>query len=372
MEEESKNMEKMSAADKKAQEFLKEYINNTSPTGFESPGQKLWLKYLKPYMDEWQIDDYGTAVATINPGKDFSVVIEAHADEISWFVNYISDKGMVRVIKNGGSDGTIAPSKRVIIHTKKGPVEGVFGWPATHLRGAKHEANTPTVQKIFLDVGASSKKEVLEMGIDVGCVATFDDELIILNDKYYCGRSLDNKIGGYAIAQVARKIKENKVELPYTLHVINAVQEEVGLKGAKMIASRLKPNAAIVTDVTHDTSTPMIKPVEEGDIRCGEGPSLAFAPAIHYKLLDIVMEAAEENKIPYQRSAYYRATGTDTDSFAYSDSGIPSILLSMPLKYMHTTVEMCDKSDVEHIINLIYHTLLKITPNMSFKYFDKL
>lgn len=363
----------MSKSDKKSKEFLKEYLNNSAPTGFESSGQKIWLKYLEPYMDEWQIDDYGTAVATINPGQEFSVAIEAHADEIAWFVNYISDKGMIRVIKNGGSDSTIAPSKRVFIHTRKnGSIEGVFGWPAVHLRTLKHEANTPKTSNIFLDVGASSKEEVAKMGIQVGDVVTFQDSFIELNDKFYCGRSLDNKIGGFAIAEVARKIKENKDKLPFTLHIVNAVQEEVGLRGAKMIAYRLKPNAAIVTDVTHDTSTPMIKPVEEGDIRCGLGPSLAFAPAVHYKLLDLVMEAAADHKIPYQRSAYSRATGTDTDSFAYSHSGIPTVLLSMPLKYMHTTVEMCDKEDVNNLIDLIYQTLLKITPKTSFKYFDKL
>ncbi|MEE9371861.1 MAG: M20/M25/M40 family metallo-hydrolase [Saprospiraceae bacterium] len=362
----------MRETDKLARKFLEKYINNTSPTGFESSGQKLWLKYLQPYIDEWEIDDYGNAVATINPGQDFRVVIEAHADEISWFVNYISDKGMVRVIKNGGSDGTIAPSKRVHIHTKTGPVMGVFGWPAVHLRDNKHEANTPKVRNIFIDIGAKSKKEALEMGIQVGNVATFQDEFLELNNRFFCGRSLDNKIGGFAIAEVARKIKENKIGLPFTLLLVNSVQEEVGLKGAKMIAARLHPNAAIITDVTHDTSTPMIKAVEEGDIKCGDGPSLAFAPAIHYKLLDIVMDAAEENEIPYQRSAYSRSTGTDTESFAYSHSGIPTVLISTPLKYMHTTVEMCAKSDVTHLINLIYNTLLKITPKTSFKYFDKL
>ena len=358
--------------EKKAQKFLNEYINNISPTGFESSGQRLWLKYIEPFIDKWDIDDYGSAYATINPGQKYSVVIEAHADEISWFVNYISDKGMIQVIKNGGSDPVIAPSKRVFIHTKNGPVEGVFGWPAIHLRRIKDESKTPTLENIFVDVGAKDKEEVLKMGIHVGSVITFRDELLKLNDRFYCGKSLDNKIGGFALTQVVRLLKKNNIRLPYTLYIVNAVQEEVGLRGARMIADRLNPNAAIVTDVTHDTSTPMIKMAKEGDIQCGNGPSLAFAPATHYRLLDLVMEAATESKIPFQRSAYSRATGTDTDAFAYSRSGIPSVLLSTPLKYMHTTVEMCDKNDVENLVKLIYETLQKITPKTSFKYFDKL
>lgn len=362
----------MHIEDKKAQKFLYSYLNNVAPTGFESPGQQMWLKYIEPYIDEWNLDDYGSAYATINPGKKFSVVIEAHADEISWFVNYITDEGMIKLVRNGGSDAVIAPSKRVTIHTSKGPIEGVFGWPAIHMRDSKHVANSPTVDKIFIDVGAKDKDAVLEMGIHVGCVVTFQEELTTLNDTYYCGRSLDNKIGGFAIAEVARMISKNKIDLPYTLHIVNAVQEEVGLRGAGMIADRLKPNAAIVTDVTHDTSTPLIKVAKEGDIKCGDGPSLAYAPATHYRLLDKVIKAAEDNKIPFQRSAYSRSTGTDTDAFAYSNSGIPSVLISMPLKYMHTTVEMCHKDDVENLVLLIYNSLLQITPDMSFKYFDKL
>ena len=358
--------------DKKAQKFLFEYINNTSPTGFESSGQKLWLKYLEPFIDEWSLDNYGTAYGTINPGQEFRVVIEAHADEISWFVNYISDKGIISVVRNGGSDHMIAPSKRVNIHTKKGIIEGAFGWPAIHLRKTKDSSKVPSVQNIFVDVGVKDKEEVLKMGIHVGCVITFQDDLVYLNDRFYSGRSLDNKIGGFCIAQVGRLLSENKIKLPYTLHIVNAVQEEVGLRGASMIAERLKPNAAIVTDVTHDTTTPMIKQTEQGDIVCGDGPVFAYAPATHYKLLDLIIESAEKNEIPYQRSAYSRSTGTDTDAFAYSNGGVPSVLLSMPMKYMHTTVEMVHKLDMENLIKLIYASLQKIKPDTSFRYFDKL
>ena len=357
---------------KAAQKFLYEYVDNIAPTGFESSGQKIWLKYLEPFVDTWDLDNYGTAYATINPGQEFSVVIEAHADEISWFVNFISDKGMIGVVRNGGSDHIIAPSMRVNIQTKNGLVEGVFGWPAIHLRKGKEASKLPSLENIFIDVGAKNKEEVLEMGVHVGCVLTFQDTMTYLNDNYYTGRALDNKLGGFSIAQVARLLHKNKKSLPYTLHLVNAVQEEVGLRGAQMIANKLKPNAAIVIDVTHDTTTPHIKKASQGEIVCGGGPSLAYAPSTHYKLLDLVIETAEENKIPFQRSAYSRATGTDVDAFAYTMGGIPSVLLSMPMKYMHTTVEMVHKDDIENQVKLIYEALLRIDPNMSFKYFDTL
>jgi putative aminopeptidase FrvX len=354
---------------KESEAFLYKYLNNTSPTGFETSGQKVWLDYLKPYLDEWHIDHYGTAYGVINPGQEFSVVIEAHADEISWFVNYISDDGFISVIRNGGSDHIIAPSKSVNIHTPKGIVRGVFGWPAIHVRHGKDANLSPSLENIFVDVGAKNKEDVEKMGVHIGNVITFDDELQCLNDAYYCGRALDNRIGGWAIAQVGRLLKENKKSLPFTLYIVNAVQEEVGLRGAEMIAARLKPNVAIVTDVCHDTGTPLMKPKEQGDIKAGKGPVLTYAPAIHYNVLNVVVEAAESAKIPFQRSASSRSTGTDTDAFAYSNGGVPSVLISLPLRYMHTTVEMAHKDDIENLVKLMYESILKIDPKMSLKYF---
>jgi putative aminopeptidase FrvX len=347
--------------------FLEKYINNPSPTGFEAPGQKMWLDYLKPFVDEVDVDNYGTAYGIINPKAPYRVVIEAHADEISWFVAYITDNGLIYVRRNGGSDHQIAPSKRVNIHTKKGMVKALFGWPAIHTRSDGKE-ESPSLKNIFLDVGAKNKAEVEALGIHVGCVITYEDEFMTLNNRYYVGRALDNRIGGFMIAEVARLLKANKKKLDYGLYIVNSVQEEVGLRGAEMIAHTIKPNAAIITDVCHDTSTPLINKIVEGDTRCGAGPVLTYGPAVHNKLLDLIINTAEKNKIEFQRDSVSRATGTDTDAFAYSNGGIPSALISLPLRYMHTTVEMAEIKDVEAVIKLIYQTLLTLTPKFSFKY----
>lgn len=359
----------MAFINKQSEAFLTKYLNNASPTGFEAPGQKLWLDYIKPYVDEWEIDNYGTAYAVINPGKDYKVVIEAHADEISWFVHYISEKGFISVIRNGGSDHHIAPSKRVDIHTDKGIVKGVFGWPAIHTRKGKNAVTGPSTDNIFIDIGASSKAEVEKMGVHVGCVITYEDEMMVLNDKYYVGKALDNKMGGFCIAEVARMLKAKKKKLPYTLYIVNAVQEEVGLRGAEMIANTIQPDVAIVTDVTHDSNTPLVNTQRTGDIKCGGGPSLTYGPAVHNNLLKLIVQTANKKSIPFQREAASRSTGTDTDAFAYSNGGVPSALISLPLRYMHTTVEMADKSDVENVIKLIYEVLLSIKKDHNFKYF---
>jgi putative aminopeptidase FrvX len=347
--------------------FLERYINNPSPTGFEVEGQRLWVNYIKPFVDKVEVDTYGSAYAVINPNSDFKVVIEAHADEISWFVSYITDNGLIHVKRNGGSDHIIAPSKRVNIHTKKGMIKAVFGWPAIHTRREGSE-EAPNLKNICLDVGAKSKKEVEQMGIHVGCVITYEDEFMTLNDRYFVGRALDNRIGGLMIAEVARLLKVNKKKLPFSLYIANCVQEEIGLRGAEMLARTLQPNVAIVTDVCHDTSTPMINKVLEGDTVCGKGPVLTYGPAVHNKLLDFLIETADAQKIPFQRYTASRSTGTDTDAFAYSNGGVPSALISLPLRYMHTTVEMAEISDVEGVIKLIYQALLKLKPSFNFKY----
>lgn len=356
-----------SILNEKSHAFLKNYLNNPSPTGFESEGQKLWLNYIKPYIDEHYVDTYGTVVGVINPKAEYKVVIEAHADEISWFVHYITKDGFVYLRRNGGSDHQIAPSKRVNIHTDKGIVKAVFGWPAIHVRDAAKE-ETPTLKNIFLDLGCKSDKEVEELGVHVGCVITYEDEFTVLNDRYYVGRALDNRIGGFMIAEVARLLQENKTKLPFGLYIVNSVQEEVGLNGATMIAHKIKPNAAIITDVCHDTQTPMMNKIVSGDLACGRGPVLSYGPAVQNNLLKLIIDAARKEKIEFQRQAASRSTGTDTDAFAYSNDGVASALISLPLRYMHTTVESVHKDDVENVIKLIVASLKNIKNNHDFKY----
>lgn len=348
--------------------FLEAYINNPSPTGFEWEGQRMWLDYIRPYIDEHFIDNYGTAVGVINPEAKYKVVIEAHSDEISWFVNYITKDGLIYVIRNGGSDHQIAPSKRINIHTDNGIVKGLFGWPAIHTRNGEKEEN-PTLKNIFIDCGCTSQEEVEALGIHVGTVITYEDQFMVLNDRYYVGRALDNRVGGFMIAEVARLLKENKKKLPFGLYIVNAVQEEVGLRGAEMIANRIKPNLAIITDVTHDTQTPMINKITQGDLACGKGPVLSYAPSVHTNFNKLLINVAQENDIPFQRQASSRWTGTDTDAFAYSNDGVVSALISLPLRYMHTTVEMVHKDDVSNVIRLMYETLLTIEDGQDFRYF---
>jgi len=368
----AKAAKKKSIIPTESYQFLKEYVNNASPTGFETSGQKLWMKFLEPYVDEFFTDPYGTAVGVINPKAPFKVVIEAHADEISWFVNYVNPEGLIYLKRNGGVDHQIAPSMRVNIHGKKGIVKAVFGWPAIHTRlnSGDNKETAPKVENLFLDCGARNKKEVEDLGIHIGAVATYEDGYDELAHDFLIARAFDNRIGGFMIAEVARLLKENKKKLPFGLYIVNAVQEEIGLRGAEMIARRIKPDVAIITDVTHDSSTPMINKIIEGECMSGKGPSLCYGPAVHNKLLDFVLKTADKANIPYQLRTTSRSTGTDTESFAYANDGCPSVLISIPLRYMHTTVEMLHKDDIENTVKLMYETLLTLTPKTNLSYFS--
>lgn len=350
--------------------FFKNYINTPSPVGFEYTGQRLWIDYIRRFVADTFTDSYGTAVAVVNPQHQFKVVIEAHVDEISWFVNYVTSEGLIYLKRNGGVDHQIAPGQRVFIHGKKGAVKAVFGWPAIHTRISNQEKEpVAKIENLFLDCGARNKKEIEDLGIHVGAVVTYQDGFDELAHDYYIGRAFDNRIGGFMIAEVARLLHQNKKKLPFGLYVVNAVQEEIGLRGAEMIARRIKPNVAIITDVTHDTTTPMINKAIEGETSCGKGPSLSYGPAVHNKLLEFVEGVAKKNNIPVQLRAVSRSTGTDTDSFAYANDGCPSVLISIPLRYMHTTVEMLHRNDIEQTIRLMYETLLSLTPQTRLSYF---
>lgn len=350
-----------------SKEFLEKYLNNVSPTGFEHSGQSLWLKYIKPYIHETIIDTYGTAVGVINPGMPYKVVLEAHADEISWFVNYISDDGYIYVIRNGGSDFQIAPSMRCNIYCENGNVvKGIFGWPAIHVRADK---NPETKQEnIFIDLGCISKAEVEALGVHVGAVAVFEADCFWLNETHLVGRALDNRMGGFMIAEVARMLHENAHELPFTLFLVNSVQEEIGLRGAEMISRRLQPNLAIITDVTHDTCSPLYNKKQQGDCKCGKGAVVTYGPAVQNNLLQFIIGVAKDKEIAIQRNAVSRSTGTDTDSFAYSGVGVASALISLPLKYMHTTVETVHQNDVDSCIELMYESVKALKADQSFNY----
>lgn len=342
----------------KSLKFLESYINAYSPVGEEWEGQKVWIDYVKSYADDIQVDGYGNAIAIYksksNPDKK-KVVLEAHCDEISYQISYIQSDGLIRVSRNGGSDPVLAPSKKVVIHTRKnGMVKGVFGFPAIHTRKTSTEKSVK-VEDLFIDIGLDKREDVIAAGVEVGNNVNFDEVFSMIGD-YYVGKSLDNKMGGYIIASVLRKLHKENIDLPFDLYVTNSVTEEIGLLGAGMTAYNLKPDCAFVVDVCHHTHTPGISKVVEGDVKSGSGGAIEYSAQNHRKLIDLVRDISDKNKIPYQLCIGSR--GNDTMSFY--KYGIPTMIIGIPQKYMHSSNEFCHKKDVKNIINMFYESLMNL------------
>lgn len=348
-------------------EFLEELLVTPSPTGFESAGQKVWTRYMESVADEVQTDAYGSAAAKLNTSFDvITVMLEAHCDEIGMIVQHITDKGFVHVNKLGGSDSTIARAKRVNIHNKRGVVSGVVGNTAIHLQDKKNGGGEqPAWKDIYIDIGAGSREEALEM-IQIGDPITYAGDFEFLSDDVLTGRALDNRIGGFIIAQVMKRLSERRSDLKVNVLALNSVQEEVGGFGARMMSYRLEPDMALVTDVTHATDTPGINNAEHGLIKLGEGPVVQHGGANHPAMVAFIEEVGGSRDIAIQHEANSVRTGTDTDSIFYQKTGIPSALLSLPLRYMHSPVETASVQDINRLIDLMAESILALEPDQTF------
>ena len=359
----------MAKQDSKA--FLERLLITPSPTGFEDSGVQVWKDYVNQFANEVVTDAYGSCAAKINISGDVAtVMLEAHCDEIGMVVQHISENGFVYINKLGGSDSTIARAKKVFIHNKRGRVVGVTGNTAIHLQTQKNGGGKqPAWKEIYVDIGVSSKEEALEL-IQIGDPITYASDLEYLNEEILTGRALDNRIGGYIIAEALRKLSKRKKDLKVNVIALNAVQEEVGGFGARMMSYRFMPDVALVTDVTHATDTPGIDQKEHGTVEMGKGPSIQHGGANHPKVVSFLEEVCEKAEIKIQHEATSVRTGTDTDSIFHQQTGIPSALISLPLRYMHSPVETCNLNDVNNLINIMVEAVLAMRPDQTFTVFS--
>jgi endoglucanase len=358
-------------AKKNERDFLEELLITPSPTGYEKEGVKVWKDYVGQFADEVVTDAYGSAAGKINVSGDVAtVMLEAHCDEIGMVVQHITDKGYVYVNKLGGSDSTIARAKKVFIHNKRGRVVGVTGNTAIHLQDKKNGGGKqPEWKDIYVDIGVSSKEEALEL-VQIGDPITYTTDTEFLSDDRLTARALDNRIGGYIIAEAMRKINEQKKDLKVNVIALNSIQEEVGGFGSRMMSYRFMPDVALVTDVTHATDTPGINQKEHGTVELGKGPTVQHGGANHPKVVEFLEEVCEKNEIEIQHEATSVRTGTDTDSIFYQQTGIPSALISLPLRYMHSPVEICSMKDVDALIDVMVKAVLAMRPDQTFGVFE--
>ncbi len=329
-----------------ALQFLFHLLNTPSPTGFEAEGQKVWLNYLSRFSDAVDNDAYGNAWATLKGEEEsLTVMLEAHADEIGFMVQNITDEGFIYFTRIGGSDRAIARGKRIKILGSKGPVLGVIGNTAIHLRD-KDDDKVPEIHQLYVDIGANSRKQVEERGIRPGHPAVYTDSAEELVPGKIVGRAIDNRIGGFVIGQVFANLSSLPARCGATVYG--------------------EPSVAIILDVTHATDSPGIDRNKHGSVKLGAGPSLTHGTSNHPLLVERLIAVAKELEIPIQHEASSRTTGTDTDLIFQSKRGIPSALISIPMRYMHSTVETIDLQDVERCIQLLTGFVTRLTDSADF------
>src|ERR1017187_10445725 len=347
-------------------QFLEHLVNTPSPSGHEARGQRVWLDYVAPFADETFTDAYGNAVAVLNKGEPPRLMLAAHADEISMVVNYINDEGFIYVRKLGGVDPAITRAQRIVIHSRGGPVRGVVGNVAPHLMKGDHDGKAPKIHELFIDIGVASRREAEKL-VRVGDPITLADSFELLRKDLAVARAFDNRIGTFAVAETLRLARESKGKLQAEILAVSNIMEEVGLLGARQIAYTLKPDVALVVDVTHATDYPTVSQQQHGDIKMGHGPTVTHGGCNHPEVVARIEAVAKARKIPLQHEAMSSSSGTDTDAIFWTRGGIASALISLPNRYMHSPVEVVSLKDLELIPELLAAFAASLKKGEEFK-----
>lgn len=348
--------------------FLFDLLGTPSPSGWEADGQRLWIRHLRNIADAVEADAYGNAWATLDGtgGGNLRVLIEAHADEIGFIVRHIDAKGFLSLAPIGWSDRTIAAARRIRIFGDRGEVPGVIGNNAIHLRDTGKD-KVPEWKDLFADVGASSAAAVEALGIRVGHPAIYCDEAVELSSGRLIGRAIDNRISGFLLAEILSALARDPTRPYATTIAANAIQEEIGHHGARMIAHRLKPHVAVVFDVTHATDTPGLEAREHGLVELGKGPTLSHGAANHPLVVKRLLEVAQLEEIPVQHEAISCSTRTDADAIYTALDGVPSALVSIPMRYMHSPTETVDLVDADRAARLVAGFVRSLRPEDAFQ-----
>jgi len=334
--------------DEPRREFLTTLLQTATPSGHELPGQRAWIEYVSEFADEVQTDAYGNAVAVLEGGED-SIAVAGHGDEIGFIVRDVEDDGFVRMERIGGSDRTVSRGQHVRIHTDDGPVSGVVGQTAIHLRDTEDES-LQDVSEQFVDVGVDDG-EAAEDLVDRGDPITFEQRVTELANGRLAARGMDNRIGIWTAAEALRRAAERDPEA--TVYAVSTVQEELGLRGASMVGFDLDPDAVVAVDVTHAVDTPGVPGDRSTGVELSAGPTIKRGSVNHPRLGESVREVAREEGIDVQLEAAGSRTGTDADAFYTERGGIPSLSVGVPNRYMHTPVEVVDPADLDATADLL-------------------
>ncbi len=353
--------------------FLRRLLDTPSPSGFEHNGQRIWLEYVKPLATKTWSDPYGNCFAELLPASGNApntrtIAVCGHADEIGLMVNHVDAQGFVYCKAIGGIDSGSIVGKRIQFRSTVAgvtePVIGLVGATAIHLQDKDASAKVRKVHELFIDVGSKDLAATMAR-LNIGDAGVFLDQSMMLSDELIVARALDNRIGTFVAAETLRLLAEKHALLNVRVVAVSTVQEEVGLNGAAMIAESLRPDIALVTDVGHATDSPGISHAQHGQFKMGEGPKIAVGGALHPAVVARLIEAAAQKSVALQRAATPGRSGTDTDAIFLRAGGIPCGLLSLPIRYMHTTVELGNTRDLRQISEVFAAMILNLKRDES-------
>lgn len=333
-----------------SKEFLKQLVETPSPSGYEHDVQKLVRERIKPWCDNVRTDVMGNVFGVRNPDGKPRVMLAGHCDQIGFIVNHITDEGFLHVDPIGGVDPVVATSQRVSIMTKRGLVPGVIGRKAIHLMDDEDKKKVPKIHDLYIDIGARDKEEALKL-VAIGDAGIFAQPYVELANDRAVSMAFDNKMGTWIVTETLRLLQDR--QLHSCVIGVSTVQEEIGLRGATASAFSSEADVGIALDVAHATDTPGIEKKKAGDFHVDAGPMIYRGANINPRVFELLVECAEEEKIPYQVASAARGTGTDANVMQLSRGGMATGLLSTPLRYMHTPNELLSLVDLENTARLL-------------------
>jgi endoglucanase len=344
--------------------FLKELVETPSPSGYEQPAQRVIRKQLEPVASAIECDVMGNLIARLDGNGGPRVMLAGHCDEIGFMVQYVDDNGFIFFGAIGGVDPHLSPGQRIRIHTATGPVPGVIGKKAIHLIEPQDREIVIKLKDQFIDIGCCSRAEVEKL-VRIGDPVTFAVGMEKLQGDRLTSRAFDDKMGAFIVTQVFKQLQQSANNTS-EVYAVSTVQEEVGLRGAATSTYGVKPDVGIVVEVTHATDSPGVEPKGIGRVEVGKGPVIARGANINPVLFDLIMQTAREREIPVQVIGVPRATGTDANVMQLSRGGVATALVGIPLRYMHTPVEVLSLGDLEQAIKLLTAVVEKMTAQQSF------
>ena len=348
-------------------DFLDRLLTATAPSGYEAPVAEVWREYARTFTESVESDTVGSSVARVASGDKGAplVGLVGHIDEIGLVVKHITSEGVLRFGTIGGWDPQVLVGQRVTVLTSKGPVTGVIGRKPIHLLEEDERKQVAKLEQMYIDIGASDRDDAARL-VSIGDPAVIAAVPQELANGRIASKAMDNRLGAYIVLEAARRVAAEG-GAKWDVAAIAAAQEETTFAGARTSAFALDMQACIVVDVTHASDSPDIDEAKTGEAKLGHGPQISRGANLHPRMTALLVEAAEAESIRFSIAVPGKSTGTDADAIHFARAGVPCGLVSVPLRYMHSPVETVQLSDVEHAIELLAATCLRLDPGADFR-----